>query len=368
MALGTTLTVDLSDLHHVESRPSTLSDDSTPPPGSVLLAVDRFGFSANNVSYLAHGAHLGLWSLFPAPDGFGSIPAWGHLRVLRSEHPAVAAGSTFYGLAPMSTNLLVAPTDAGARGFTDGSPHRSTGAAVYNRYLDRRTDPVASESPSPDLEVLLRPLFTAAFLLDAHLEEHHWFAADAVVVTSASSRTALALAHLLHRRGRRPAVIGLTSPGHLDDVRSTGSWDRVLGYDDAGSLPVGPTVLVDFSGDATVVAGLHRHLDDALVHSTAVGATHRQAPPVGPGQLPGTPRTIFLAPATAAALRERHGDEAVEQLLSAAWGPFAAAMQDWLHLRRVTDEVGLRQVYDAGLDGTLSPRDAWVCSLRPEPT
>jgi len=40
-------------------------------PGEVLLGVDRFGFSANNVSYAALGEAMRYWDFFRAPDGGG---------------------------------------------------------------------------------------------------------------------------------------------------------------------------------------------------------------------------------------------------------------------------------------------------------
>lgn len=40
-----------------------------PGPGQVLLAVDRFGLSSNNLSYALLGDMLGHWAPFPAADG-----------------------------------------------------------------------------------------------------------------------------------------------------------------------------------------------------------------------------------------------------------------------------------------------------------
>lgn len=364
MALGSSLLVDLSDLDHTEVRTLPLSDAATPPEGTALLAVDRFGFSANNVTYATFGDALGYWSFFPAPDGRGQIPVWGHATVLRSGHPDLVAGQRFYGLLPMATHLLVAPTDVGPRGFTDGSPHRLGRAPVYNRYLDAATDPFAAASPSPELEVVLRPLFSTSFLLEAGLAEARWHDADVVIFTSASSRTALGAAHLLHTRDSRPAVIGLTGPGHAADAQSAGCYDRVLTYDEIGTLPVGAAAIVDLSGDGAVVAALHHRLGSSITHSSIVGATHWQAPPVDTASLPGPPRTFFFAPEVAEQLRERVGTELVERTLAAAWRSFGGRMQDWLTVRTASGASEVTAAYEATLDGTASPRDAWVLTLR----
>ena len=364
MTLGTSLVVDLSDLHHTHVRPLALSDDSTPPEGSVLLAVERFGFSANNVTYATFGEAMGYWSFFPAPDGQGQIPVWGHARVLRSGHPDVAEGAELYGFLPMATHLLVAPDRADERGFSDGSPHRAARAAVYNRYLLRAVDPFAAASPGPELEVVLRPLFTTSFLLEADLAQAGYHGADAVVFTSASSRTALGAAHLISTRERRPAVVGLTRADHVADVRAVGCYDRVLAYDDVPSLPVGTTAVVDLCGDGSVVADLHHRLGDALVHSSIVGATHWQAEPVDTAGLPGAPRTFFFAPEAADRLRATAGAAAVEAALVAGWRSFSEVMAGWLTPSTAVGADAVTAAYRSTLAGTSSPRDAQVMTLR----
>ncbi|MBS1836338.1 MAG: DUF2855 family protein [Actinobacteria bacterium] len=362
------LDVDLNDLHRMESRASSLSDDTVPPEGTAVLAVDRFGFSALNVGYADAGSSLGYWSMFPAPDGTGTIPVWGHATVLRSSHPDLAPGRTYYGLLPMATHLLVSPEAVGPRGFTDASPHRRRAAPVYNRYLDRSSDPLSTTSPSAASEVLLRPTFTTSFLLDADLAEQGWSGADALILTSASSRTAIGTAQVMRTRSQRPAIVGLTSARHMTDVRLLGCYDRVVDYDDIGSLPVGPTALVDLSGDPAVVAGIHHRLGEALVHSSAVGATHRLAPPLETSTLPGARRSLFLAPGVATRLRERLGVASVERTLAAAWRICAHEMQDWFEVREAQDATTVQQVYRQVLEGTVAPRHGWVLSLRPGTT
>ena len=361
MTLGTSLVVDLSDLHHTEVRPLALSDEATPPEGTVLLAVERFGLSANNITYAGFGDAMGYWSFFPAPDGQGHIPVWGYARVLSSSHPDVAVGTEFYGFLPMATHLLVAPAAVDLRGFTDGSTHRAARAAVYNRYLRRDVDPFAAASPSPELEVVLRPLFTTSFLLEADLAEHGYHGADAVVMTSASSRTALGTAHLISTRSRRPALVGLTRADHVADVQAVGCYDRVLPYEEAHSLPIGTTTLVDLSGDGQVVADLHHRLGDSLVHSAIVGATHWQAEPVDTVDLPGPPRTFFFAPEAADRLRASAGPAAVESALAGGWRSFGELMAGWLRVRTGIGADEVAAAYLATLTGSASPRDALSC-------
>ena len=102
-----------------------------------------------------------------------------------------------------------------------------------------------------DVESLLRPLYTTSWLIDDWLAdvEPPFFGAEAVVLTSASSKTALGTAHALHARAERPEVVGLTSARNVGFVESLGVHDSVVTYDDVESLPSRPTVIVDMAGN-----------------------------------------------------------------------------------------------------------------------
>jgi hypothetical protein len=55
--------------------------DDAPVPdlsdGQVLFSVDRFAFTANNISYALAGDMLGYWRFIPAPDRWGRHPTMG---------------------------------------------------------------------------------------------------------------------------------------------------------------------------------------------------------------------------------------------------------------------------------------------------
>ena len=65
-----------------------------------------------------------------------------------------------------------------------------------------------------DYQALLRPLFMLSFLVDDFLAENEIFGAERVMLSSASSKTAFGLAHLLHARDGIK-VIGLTSASNV---------------------------------------------------------------------------------------------------------------------------------------------------------
>jgi hypothetical protein len=282
-------------------------------PDRAVLRIERFALTANNVTYGACGDVPGLeyWRFFPATADWGRPPAWGFATAVASSHPGVAVGDRFYGFLPMSTHLLVEPEGAGPQGFVDGAAHRRGLSPVYNTYARVPARPGADPAASAAAEaeaMLLRPLFTTAFLIDDFLADEDFFGARRVVVASASSKTAYATAFLLARRrgsARAVEVVGLTSPANVGFVERLGCYGRVLAYPDAERLEADvPTVYVDMSGDAGLRERVHRHLGDALRHDCAVGLTRweegagrRRAGDAAPAPLPGPRPVMFFAPA-----------------------------------------------------------------------
>ncbi len=106
----------------------TRVEDSGGPdlgPGQALLEVEEFALTANNVTYGVIGEALSYWNFFPAPEGWGRIPAFGFARVVESPDVALPAGARLFGYFPMSTHLTVTPGDVGERGAADAAEHRA---------------------------------------------------------------------------------------------------------------------------------------------------------------------------------------------------------------------------------------------------
>ena len=148
-----------------------------------------------------------------------------------------------------------------------------------------------------DLQMLMRPLFATSFLIDDALADAGFHGADAVVLSSASSKTAYGTAYLLAERGS-VEVIGLTSPGNADFVRGLGLYDRVVEYGDAAGL-TGRVAYVDLSGDGALRAALHRALGERLALDLIVGFTHHEALTADQADLPGPAPEGFFAPGRA---------------------------------------------------------------------
>ena len=172
------------------------------PTDALLLKVDRFAFTANNITYAVIGEQLKYWHLFPAPEGYGIIPVWGFGEVLASKHPMIAEGETLFGYFPMATHLVIEAADVSKRGLRDGAAHRQEVSPVYNAYARVSGDSTYAGQQG-DFRALLLPLFMLSFLVDDFLAENEFYGARRVILSSASSKTAFGLAHLGDRADLR---------------------------------------------------------------------------------------------------------------------------------------------------------------------
>jgi hypothetical protein len=332
-------------------------------PGEALLAVDAFALTANNVTYGVAGDMLNYWSFFPAEEGWGRIPVWGFGDVVRSRHESVSEGERAYGYFPMSSWLVVRPATVTAATVIDGSSHRKGLPPIYNQYIRTAADPLFDRE-TEDRQMLFRPLFLTAFLLDDLLAENDLFGARAIVLTSASSKTAIGLASLLSRNRRVPGgVIGLTSKKNVGFVERLGCYDRAIAYDDARSIASDtPVAIVDMAGNAELLTTLHRHFGEGVKQSCLVGLTHHDR--MGqPRDLPGAPPTFFFAPDRARKRAQDWGAGLQERTVS-AWRGFLADSKDWFRIVHGRGADDVERVYRATLEGRIPPDEGHVLSLR----
>ena len=260
------LQVNRTDLHR------TRVVDITPAPldeGQARLRIESFALTANNITYAVIGDMLQYWDFFPAEDPWGRVPVWGFAEVVESRHDDVATGTRVYGFLPMSEELVITVGRVDDGGFVDGSAHRAPMAGAYNRYTYAEPG-VAPGSVGEDRRMVLYPLFFTSFLVDDFLADNGDFGADHVVISSASSKTALGVAHQASRRDGI-SVVGLTSAANVAFVEGLGVYDQVIPYGDEGRLPDGPAAYVDVTGSAPVRAAVHAHYGDRLRHDMVLG-------------------------------------------------------------------------------------------------
>lgn len=342
-------------------------------PGQVRLAIEAFSLTANNITYAAFGESMKYWQFFPAGHAaLGCLPVWGFATVSESRAEGVAPGRRVWGYYPAGTHLVVVPSKVSASGFVDGAAHRQELAAVYNQYVFCDADP-AWRPELEGLQAVLRPLFLTAFLLDDFLADNNFFGARQVLLSSASSKTAQATAYCLARRRGTPGAprsVGLTSATHADFVRSLGSYDTVLPYDQLDTLEAhSPTVYVDFAGDAELRRRIHTHFADALVFSSSIGGTHWSA--LGSARdLPGPRPVLFFAPAQVKARSapppQGWGASELQRRMAQAWAQFIGQVSEhgWVRIVMRPGAQAALQAYGDMLAGRTDAREGLMLDMR----
>lgn len=332
-------------------------------PGQALLKVDRFAFTSNNVTYGAFGDAMMYWNFFPAPEGWGRVPVWGFGDVVESQAEGVSKGQRFYGYYPMSTHVVVEPARITPHGFFDSAAHRQKMAPVYNSYLIAGGDAGYGKNREAE-QCLLRPLFSTSFFIDDLLADNDFFGGREVILSSASSKTSLGLAFLLHanRRGQ-VSVVGLTSKANVPFVENTGYYDRVVTYDAIKSSPRDKAaVYVDMAGDSGLRAAVHGHWNENLKYSCAVGATHWDN--VGQaGDLPGPRPTMFFAPTQVKKRTDEWGAQGLQTRLGEAVTSFLPSAARWMKIINGSGRADVERVYRAMLDGKAKPEEGHMLSL-----
>lgn len=353
--VGEALEVHREDLSQIDIVITEVPDLAE---GEVLVSVDSFAVTANNVTYAAMGTAMKYFDFFPAsqPDR-GVVPVWGFGTVVDSSRDELEVGQRLYGYFPMASHVILRPGRIDATGCSDGALHRRPMSGVYNRYQFVDAD---SSLRTEAIEMLLQPLHTTGFLLADAAAERCSGVPGSIVVSSASSKTAFATAHAARAHGM--ATIGLTSRVNLDAVRSTGLWDEVIDYDQLPEWTPSDTagVYVDLAGTPSITAAIHRRMGDALRASLIVGATHHDRLADPPEALVGPDREFFFAPDRIVQRHRDWGRDAYEARRADAWADFARWAEATIELHPHIGPSAIAHLWSRVLRGSVDPREGHI--------
>lgn len=337
-----------------------------PGEGEVVLALDRFSLTTNNITYAAYGDAIGYWRVFPTGrDDYGLMPVWGFADVVASRAAGIEVGARVFGFFPMADRLVIQAGKISRGGFADVAPWRKAVPDIYNRYVlcaaDANYD-VALENP----EVLFRPLFITSYTAIDFLREHAFFGAKQIVVSSASSKTAYGAAWCLSRDDI--PLIALTGDRNRAFVEGLGVYQVVRGYDEIESLPTGvPTLYLDLAGDPGLRRRVHAHFGANLTYDCLVGSTQGDAFPTDDPELVGPRPEFFFAATCLDAHRDRGSLRAFYERFFADQRAFFERVIDpdspWI---RIVEHQGLEQaakVVRALADGVSDAGEGAVVRL-----
>jgi hypothetical protein len=260
----------------------------------------------------------------------------------------------------MGTHLDVLPGKVSAGGFTDMAAHRQPMSPIYNQYSRLNADP--EHDPAKEAErMLFGPLFKTGFLIEAMFRRENWFGADTLIMTSASSKTAMGLASVAKDLSPQIKRVGLTSPGNLAFVAETGLYDEVMVYDDVSALPQSASVCVDFAGNSALLRSIHQTLANQLCLSCLVGATHvdaRGAHSAGAngGEMPGPKPVLFFAPDHAVATIQEMGSRGFGEAVGRSWNSFLAHTQGVVDVATHAGLDAAATAFVKTLQGQMDPK------------
>lgn len=344
-------------------------DDFTLDAGEVLLKLERFSFTANNVTYGASGNTIGYWQFFPPSqqegNTYGLIPVWGMAEVVTSRCDTVAKGERVYGYFPPAHFLRVTPGRINPYQFTDMAPHRAELPPIYNNYTRLDNEP-GYEPALDNHRALLQPLHATSYLLSDKLEMEKNYGAEQVIIVSASSKTAIGLAYGLSQNADKPHIVGVTSSGNTDFVENLGHYDQVVTYDDLATIDTRPGIIVDMSGNSGYLGRLHAHLGDAMLQCVNVGLTHWDRlghEDEDAAKIITERSNFFFAPSHAAHRSNEWGAEEFTKRMQAFLAGSIAASQGWMKVIEAQGLDALEARYGAMVGGQFDPTEGLIITL-----
>lgn len=345
--------------------------------GHVLLRIEKFAFSQMNLGYLMKGftrTFSSYHNFYQAKEeGLYRSASWGYATIMESSHPKVEVGTRLYGLMPACAyhaNLVGGVIPAGKKGepavvelTMEGVPYN------LRRLQELEVVPPSekTENADPyqeDWKILLKEIYTMAFYMDEQLLTETGMI-NSVLISCASSKTAMALAYCLRMREMR-FVHALTSAEHLEFVKSTDLYHQVYTYEDIQSLPTEHTVVyVDFKCDGEVRQNITLRMGTNLMYNMVVGPAvfqkrmkdqlfEKKAREVIFDESAWRERRRMVAEVTKTGRNEK---------LKYSFKSFIERMKKHLKLRHISGAEGLTKMYDTIYSNTAPPDEAYICTL-----
>ena len=359
--------INRGDYTHVRVV-ETHSSERDVNEGEVLVKIDRFAFTANNMTYAVVGDKLGYWQFFPpsggdqglSTEGWGVLPVWGFADVVASRAEGVNVGERLFGYFPPASYLKMKPVHISAARWIDGSAHRAALPVAYNVY--RRSDSSLPKSIDEE-RALLAVLFLTSYCIVDFLLDRDWYGAKQIVVISASSKTSIGVPYALAAHAKAPKTIGLTSNRNLAWTKQLGAYDSVLTYDDIAQIDASvPTVIVDMSGNGELLGKLHKHLGDNMKFCSNVGATHWEDRARGADFIKQRSE-MFFAPSHIQKRIKDWGPDVFEQRTNLFLQEAITKSRAWLKLTKLAGLNGLMARFDDVREGRILPEEGLIIEM-----
>ena len=325
------------------------------PDGHVLLRLERAALTSNNVTYAYSGDMLDYWGFFPTEANWGRLPVMGFGVVTASTCADIEVGGRYFGFFPLGDHHLVQAQSSNI-GFTDVAPWRAKHASTYRNFTR------AEANAQDDRYAIFRGLFSTSFLLEDYLRENNFFDAQQIIITSASSKTSIALASCLQRFSD-VKVVGLTSARNLSFVKDVGDYDEIIDYQNLDAINTQvKSAVIDMAGNPQIIADVHSILKTNVMYSCSVGATHWSATRENIS-IPGPQPAFFFAPSQLSKRSKEWGREELNRRIDDSLAVFIDGTQKWLTIQHTHGATEVAEVYSTLVTGQIDPRIGNIVSF-----
>lgn len=360
--------VEKANLHKTRLTSFTLKQPLD--ENEVILKVDKFALTANNISYGVAGDTLGYWRFFPTEEisdhQWGRLPVMGFADVVASNNDQVKVGERVWGFMPMASHVKILAGRVNNNGFSDVSAYREGLTPLYSVFERISENPFYS-AKNEDFDILVRGLFTTSWLVDDFMDDNQYFGASQYLITSASSKTSIALAFAIKQRGKMSSV-GITSAANRNFVTSLGCYDQVISYDEIANLNAQtPSVVVDMAGSQSILSNIHHHFAEQLRYSCRIGVTHHDD--LVPNELskksnlPGVTPTFFFAPTQLKKRVGEWGTNEIMQKIGVSLLNYIKFCQTNITIEHTGEVANLDAIYQGVLSGTSKANTGQIISL-----
>lgn len=339
----------------------------TLPLDSILIKIDFFSFTANNATYAALGDSYKYWNFYPTRDAasFGSIPVWGYGTVIQS-NTNIKQGEHIFGYFPPSRFVVFNPIKINPDNFIVSRPDLPQDRLVYNTYI--RTNHSYSFKSLVGYEDVISvfwPLFATGYYL-ADMITCKNFKVDKIIVTSASSKTAMSFAYSFKLFGNKQPLIALTSHQNLDFVKSLKLYDQVFSYNQVKEIS-GSCIITDFAGNQDLNTSLEKHLGKNRHHTISVGMSHFNPNSKLVGfdkEIDSNKRSeIFFAPSFVQQRYRELGKDVAKKREDDDWIRVVPVAKHWIKMEKVFGVEGALDVVRLVIDGKGDPKVGYVLSM-----
>ncbi len=340
-----------------------LSIQSPLNENEIIVKIESFALTANNITYAVLGDQLGYWQFFPATNNtdnqWGIIPVWGFAQVVVSNSIDIPVGEKLFGYFPPASLLKMNASQVSKQRFIDGSSHRASLPPGYNVYRRVAAEP-GYHSRYDDQRMLLFPLHITSYCLWDYLKSRDWFNAKQIIIISASSKTSIGLAYGLNEDTDAPKVVGMTGAKNAEFVDSLGLYHQVFPYQHLEQLDASlATVIVDMSGNAEQLQQIEQHLKGNLQHCIQVGLTHWEAAQAE-SPLESATSEMFFAPGHIQKRIAEWGAKTFEERSMAFMSNCVKRSTDWLEFTHIDGLSAMTDIYHDVCNGKTDPKQGII--------